>query len=428
MLDDGAHQQVVRDDHTVVAETDAEDAVHGVARERRGIPRVEPAVEDVGGHHAVGQAEGDQRAIRGQLLAGVGRVRHVGEAGMGVLEARAVTGEMLERRQDAGLVHALDEGPRVRGHSLGIGGEAAAEHDDGGIEGVHGDVDHGRQVPVDPRPAQRGAQASRLELGVGEIAGPAQLACRGRGQVAEARGKARHQAALVVRGDEQGSAGAAAGQGLEIGGEPAHLLGADHVARLAGGEVPLVEDDAADLDLADEPPHLVVALDLGARKADEEELGDGERRSPALGKRGAAVETQEREEDQRGKARPHQPRAASTSRLTRPGSTGLPRIPSRFTAVPTMRPSAIERSAAAVSGVAPLPTRSGTCGTAPRTRLRSFIGVGSPVAAPETTSPSARPRDTQSRASCSRGIGARGMPCLACTSARMLMSSPRSRR
>ena len=57
-----------------------------------------------------------------------------------------------------------------------------------------------------------------------------------------------------------------------------------------------------------------------------------------------------------------------------------------------MTASATESSSATVSGEAPLPTRSGTSGTAPRTRLRSAIGVGSPVATPETTSASASPR------------------------------------
>ena len=50
-----------------------------------------------------------------------------------------------------------------------------------------------------------------------------------------------------------------------------------------------------------------------------------------------------------------------------------------------MTASATESSSATVSGEAPLPTRSGAPGTASRTRLRSLIGVGSPVATPETT-------------------------------------------
>ncbi len=77
-----------------------------------------------------------------------------------------------------------------------------------------------------------------------------------------------------------------------------------------------------------------------------------------------------------------------------------------------MRPSAIDRSSAAVSAVAPLPTRSGVSGTAPRTRLRSAMGVGSPVADPDTTSASARPRETASRASCSMGRGREGYAVL----------------
>src|SRR5207249_11930632 len=143
---------------------------------------------------------------------------------------------------------------------------------------------------------------------------------------------------------------------------------------------------------ADEAAQLLVSLQRRAAEADEQQLGDRERRrrSSRRGEGGAGPGQRGGESEQDGwrKADAHQlraPRAASTRRRTRRGSTGLPSTPSRLTPVPTMRPSATDRRSAAVSAVAPLPTRSGVSGTAPRTRLRSPIGVGSPVAVPDTT-------------------------------------------
>ena len=103
-------------------------------------------------------------------------------------------------------MHALDEGAGLGDDLLGIGGEGAAEGDHGGIERVDRDVNHGREVPVDPRLAERGAHAPRLELRLRHVALVAKLLRRGRGQVAEASREPHDEAALVVGGDEQGAA------------------------------------------------------------------------------------------------------------------------------------------------------------------------------------------------------------------------------
>src|SRR5262249_7754192 len=184
---------------------------------------------------------------------------------------------------------------------------------------------------------------------------------------------------------------------LEIRGEPGQLLRTGDVSGQSGRNVALEEDEAADLDAADQPADLLVAVHLGAAEADEQQLGDarGGKRSRGLG--GGAARAGEgsgqREQEEDGQRRAHQPRApraASTSRRTRRGSTGLARTPSRLTPVPTMRPSARDRSSAAVSAVAPLPTSKGASGTAPRTRLRSAGGGGVPRHTPRHTTRSAQ--------------------------------------
>ena len=261
-------------------------------------------------------------------------------------------------------MHADDEGPRVGDDLPGVGGEGAPERDDDGVERVHRHVDHRREVPVDARLAQHDRHAARLGLGGRHVARLPHLACGERRGIAQARGEPHHLATLGVDRDEQRPARALAGEGLQIGGEPRELLGAHDVARVARGDVALEQDHAADLDVADEPAHLVVAVDRGAAEADEQQLGDGQARgTPRRGERRArGHERADEATAMTAKSRPHQrrePRAASTSRLTRSGSTGLARTPSRLTLVPTMSPSAIDRSSAAVSAVAPLPTRSG---------------------------------------------------------------------
>src|SRR5262249_44590172 len=199
----------------------------------------------------------------------------------------------------------------------------------------------------------------------------------------------------------------------------------------AGHGIALEEDHAAHFDVADEPPDLLVAFDGGAAEPHQQEITY--RRTWMLG-RGQRGARRRQRADQRGgdeRTEPHQPRdarAASTSRVTRRRSTGLVTMPSRLSEGPTISPSATEGRSAAVSAVAPEPTRRGTSGTAPRTRFRSLIGVGSPVATPDTTRPSASARATQSSASYSIGVGCSGIPCLTCTSARILMSRSSSRR
>src|SRR5439155_21018011 len=112
-LADGAHEEIVGDDGSRVLELAAQIALDGEARQGRRVPRVYPAVEDVRRHDAVGQPFLDERAVRLELQLEVRRVRHVHEAEVRVLEARAVAGEMLERGQDTRLVHAEDEGART---------------------------------------------------------------------------------------------------------------------------------------------------------------------------------------------------------------------------------------------------------------------------------------------------------------------------
>src|SRR5262245_21871562 len=220
---------------------------------------------------------------------------------MRVVATRAVAGEMLERGQDSGVVHSFDERLRVGGHALGVRGKRPAERDDGGIEGIHGDVHDGRQVPVDPGVAKRRTDAPSLSAGHVDIVGLPELLSGKRRRIAETSRKAHHTTALVVRRDEQRAADALPGQSLKLGSQSTQLLGAYHVARSAGGAITLEQDDATDLDVANEVPDLFVASDLGSGEADQEKLGDrrawlwlGVERAPAEAEEHVSLSTSRR--------------------------------------------------------------------------------------------------------------------------------------
>ena len=91
-----------------------------------------------------------------------------------------MAGEVLEGGQDTRRVHAADEGARVGGDLDGIARVRPSERDHGGIVGIEAHVDHGGEVPVDPRLAESRAEASGLLLGHGEVLGLAEV-LRGRG-------------------------------------------------------------------------------------------------------------------------------------------------------------------------------------------------------------------------------------------------------
>src|SRR5262249_13460973 len=287
-------------------------------------------------------------------------------------------------------------------------------------------------VPVDAGLAKSGAHAPRFEFRGRGIACVAQGLRRRRGQIAETRREPHDEPTLVVRGDEEAAARADAGQRLEIRGELAHLLGADDVAGLARAGVALEEDEPPYLHVAHERADLLVPFDLRAAKPHEEQITQGQRRRGlpgcAIRGRGGGTALDDQDKKESGEPRPHRRSAARTSARTRAASTRLVTTPSRFTEVPTMRQSARASRSAAFSGEAPLPTRRGTSGTARRTRSRSLVLGGRPVASPETISPSARPRCTQSRASCSMATAARGAACLVCTSAKRATEASRGRR
>ena len=82
----------------------------------------------------------------------------------------------------------------------------------------------------------------------------------------------------------------------------------------------------------------------------------------------------------------------------RSGSTAPPARPPTMTALPTMIPSHASSTARTVSAVTPLPTSTGTPGTAARTEATRVSAAGEPVASPVTMSASARPRSTVSLA------------------------------
>src|SRR5690606_10108134 len=107
--------------------------------------RRDPRVDHVRHHHRVGPGldSGDERdqVERADLLqrAVVHRVVDVG-----VLEHRAVPGEVLEGRGHAGLVHAFDVGTGEGGDYLRVGRERAVA--DGAVAAT--EVDHRREAQV----------------------------------------------------------------------------------------------------------------------------------------------------------------------------------------------------------------------------------------------------------------------------------------
>ena len=161
-------------------------------------------------------------------------------------------------------MHARDVRARLRGHELGVGAERAADTDDHGVGRVVADVDHRRQVPVDTGVAQHAADAPRLQLGLGEVAGLAEVLVRERGRPAGGRSEAHDLPALGVHRHQQRPARARARARRQVAREARRLRGVDDVTR--------EEDDAGHARLAQEPVEIRVVLQGGPVKADEEQL------------------------------------------------------------------------------------------------------------------------------------------------------------
>ncbi len=145
-------------------------------------------------------------------------------------------------------------------------------------------------------------------------------------RVARVGSQAHDLAALGVGGDEQGAPGAGATRVAGLAGEPRDLLGVDDVAR--------EEDDAAHAGHAQQLLELAVAEDLGPREAHEQErrrgrAARGRREARGAGEADWQAATRRAARTRRGQPRPgasshaRSARAASTSRRTRAGSTGL---------------------------------------------------------------------------------------------------------
>jgi hypothetical protein len=263
---DGAHAEVVADDDAVPAERAAQQAGDRRSRQRRRVAPVEPPVEHVGGHDGVHDVLGHQPPVGTQLHLGPRRVGDVDESQVRVREARAVTGEVLERRQQTGRAHPGQVRAGVRGDARGIGAEAAAGADDDPVGGVVADVDHRRQVPGDASLAQPSADPQRLQLGEREVAGVAEILMRECGRVAGRRAQAHDAPALGVDADEERPTRARPGPRGHPAREPRDLLGAEDVAA--------EQQRAAHPRRTQQPLQLRVALAHGAVKSDEQQIAE----------------------------------------------------------------------------------------------------------------------------------------------------------
>jgi hypothetical protein len=264
---DRAHPHVVGDNHSRESELPAQETGHGGPRERGGILGVEATVENVRGHDGVDRSLRQERAVRGQLDGRIGGDGDIDEAVVGVGRARAVSGEVLERREDAGGAHALQVHPGVRRHHERISGEAPVSPHDHRVGGVVADVDDRGQVPVDAGAREHEPDAPGLETRERDVVAGAQVAVGQCRVPADSRRQAHDPAALGVDGDQQGAAGALAGAALEVSREGGELIRARDVR-------PLEEHDAADPRPTEKPLDYGVVQHPRAREADEQELAE----------------------------------------------------------------------------------------------------------------------------------------------------------
>jgi len=175
--------------------------------------------------------------------------------GMAVGLGVAVAREVLRGRRDL-RVTLVAEHARLRhpGGQRGVGGERPdADHR---VERVDVDVGHRGEVLVDAEGLELAADDLRRGAGVGVTAARAERHVAGEGR----RGRAHpgHQAALLVRADQQRDLRLRAERGpLQAVGQPGHLR--QVVRRVAPGEV-------------DRTAQVVLADDLGGRR--DAVLGD----------------------------------------------------------------------------------------------------------------------------------------------------------
>ena len=172
-----------------------------------------------------------------------------------------MTGKVLERGQNAFGVHATDVCASVIGDQRRAGTEAPRRADNHGIRGVVAHVDHRGQVPVDTGLVEHAPDASRLQLGHGEIVGVAEVLV-GRGwRVARVGSQAHDLPALGIGRDEQGATGTGAAHPARLAREASNLGGIGDVSRK--------QDDASHLDPTQKILELPVALGLGSLEPDE---------------------------------------------------------------------------------------------------------------------------------------------------------------
>ena len=171
-----------------------------------------------------------------------------------------------ERGQHALGAQPSDEDAGVLGDLQRIGAEAPRRADDHRVGRVVADVDHRRQIPVDPGGPQHRADPARLQLGHDEVVRLAELLRRERRRPPELGPQTHDVAALGIHGDEELSARARRELRRERAGQPDQLIGVDDVAA--------EKENAADAAVAEEPREIRVAGRLGAAKAHQEERAE----------------------------------------------------------------------------------------------------------------------------------------------------------
>lgn len=119
------------------------------------------------GHDDVVVAVVDELPIGSEFVFANEGVGDVGDAEMGVADGAAVSGKVLERRDDAMVVVGAGEGGGVVGDCVGIVAEGSLPVADCGALGEDVDVDDRGQVPVDPEVAQLAGGCAGQRGGLG---------------------------------------------------------------------------------------------------------------------------------------------------------------------------------------------------------------------------------------------------------------------
>ncbi len=234
------HLQRVGDHQPVEAEVATQDAGDHAARHRRRRARIERADVQMTGHH-----RRDSRVHGGPEGREVDRVELVartplhGQRGVTVRRNRAVPGEVLEHRHDAGLRHAGGRRDHVPGDQVGVRADRARA--DRRVTGTARDVGIRSEVDREAQAPQLGTAGGRSPPGCGHVVG-----CPGtheRGKTRRLSLDALDDSALLVDRQEQRPASRdvaleRAVDRADLGGRGDVVIERDHTAQVQRPDQP----------------------------------------------------------------------------------------------------------------------------------------------------------------------------------------------